>query len=177
MRDGTPAPEAVALATATPDGRPSARMVLLRGAGPDGFRFYTGYGSRKAGELAANPAAALLWHWQGLGRQIRVEGRVSMLDAAVSDEYFASRPRDSRLGAWASEQGRVLAGRAELDAALESVRDRFGDGPVPRPERWGGYLLAPEAYEFWQHGEHRLHDRFRYLPDGSGGWRIERLAP
>jgi pyridoxamine 5'-phosphate oxidase len=172
-----PAPEAVALATASPAAAPSVRMVLLRGAGPDGFRFYTGYLSRKAAELDSNPQAALLWHWQAEGRQMRVEGTVSRLPAADSDAYFASRPRESRLGTWASEQGAVLTGRDQLEQALEEARARFADGDLPRPDRWGGYLLAPLAYEFWQHGENRLHDRFRYRRDVDGDWLVERLAP
>ena len=176
-RSGTPAPEATALATATPAAAPSVRMVLLRGASPDGFRFFTGYSSRKAGELDANPQAALLWHWRELGRQVRVEGTVSRLPEADADAYFASRPRESRLGTWASEQGAVLSGRDRLDQALAEARERFAGADVPRPERWGGYLVLPVAYEFWQHGENRLHDRFRYRRDGSGDWVIERLAP
>jgi pyridoxamine 5'-phosphate oxidase len=176
-RSGTPAPEATALATATPAAAPSVRMVLLRGASPDGFRFFTGYSSRKAGELDANPQAALLWHWRKLGRQVRVEGTVSRLPEADADAYFASRPRESRLGTWASEQGAVLSGRDQLEQALAEARQRFAGADVPRPERWGGYLISPVAYEFWQHGENRLHDRFRYRRDDAGDWVIERLAP
>jgi len=176
-RSGVAAPEATALATATPAAAPSVRMVLLRGASPDGFRFFTGYSSRKAGELDANPQAALLWHWRKLGRQVRVEGTVSRLPEADADAYFASRPRESRLGTWASEQGAVLSGRDRLDQALAEARERFAGADVPRPERWGGYLVLPVAYEFWQHGENRLHDRFRYRRDGVDGWLVERLAP
>jgi pyridoxamine 5'-phosphate oxidase len=167
----------VALATASPAAAPSVRMVLLRGAGRDGFRFFTGYASRKAAELDANPQAALLWHWPAAGRQVRIEGTVSRLPVADSDAYFASRPAESRLAAWASEQGSVLSGRDQLDQALAAARERFAGGDVPRPDRWGGYLLAPLAYEFWQHGEHRLHDRFRYRRGEDGGWLVERLAP
>lgn len=176
-RSGVAAPEAMALATATPSAAPSVRMVLLRGAGPDGFRFFTGYAGRKAGELDTNPQAALLWHWPEQGRQVRVEGTVSRLSEADSDAYFASRPRESRLGTWASEQGAVLTGRDQLEQALTAARERFDGGDVPRPDRWGGYLVVPVAYEFWQHGENRLHDRFRYRRDGVGGWLVERLAP
>jgi pyridoxamine 5'-phosphate oxidase len=173
---GVEAPEAMALATADADGRPSLRMVLLRGHGPDGFRFYTGYESRKGRELEANPQAALLWHWAPLGRQVRAEGRVHVLSAPESDAYYDSRPADSRLGAWASDQSTVIASREVLDEAMAAARSRFAGGDPPRPARWGGFRLEPRAFEFWQHGPHRLHDRFRYTPDG-GGWRIERLAP
>ncbi|MGN6380043.1 MAG: pyridoxamine 5'-phosphate oxidase [Gaiellales bacterium] len=173
---GVPTPEAVALGTASAGGRPSVRMVLLRGADERGFRFYTGYESRKGAELAANPVAALCFHWQAVGRQVRVEGRVERLDPADSDAYFASRPLDSRLGAWASDQSTAIPTRAALDEAMAAAGERFADGQVPRPSRWGGFLLAPDAFEFWQHGDHRLHDRFRYTP-GAGGWVIERLAP
>ena len=167
--------EAMALATTSTTGQPSVRMVLLRGHGVDGFRFFTGYASRKAGELDTAGHAALLFYWQPLERQVRIEGRVRRLDSAQSDAYFQSRPRESRLGAWASHQGAELASRAELDEQLELVRDRFGDD-VPRPARWGGYVVEPDAYEFWQHGEARLHDRFRYTRS-AGGWSIVRLAP
>jgi pyridoxamine 5'-phosphate oxidase len=173
---GVQAPEAMALATADADGRPSLRMVLLRGHGPEGFRFFTGYESRKGRELAANPYAALLWHWAQLGRQVRVEGRVHVLSEQESDTYFNSRPADSRMGAWASDQSTVIASREVLDDAMAAARSRFSDGELPRPSRWGGYRVEPRAFEFWQHGPHRLHDRFRYTPDG-GSWRIERLAP
>lgn len=174
--NGVEAPEAMALATADADGRPSLRMVLLRGHDADGFRFFTGYDSRKGGELAANPQAALLWHWQQLGRQIRVEGGVHVLSAQESDAYFDSRPAESRLGAWASDQSTVIQSREVLDEAMAAARSRFGQGELPRPTRWGGFRVQPRAFEFWQHGAHRLHDRFRYTPEG-GGWRIERLAP
>jgi pyridoxamine 5'-phosphate oxidase len=173
--DGSPEP--VALATADAAGRPAARMVLLRGVAEGDLRFYTGYTSRKADELAANPAAALLWHWTPHGRQVRVEGRVERLPEPESDAYFASRPRESRLGAWASEQSAVLPDRATLEAAFGEAGQRFPGELVPRPGRWGGYRLRPGRWEFWQHGDHRLHDRFRYAPDGAGGWRIDRLAP
>ena len=167
---------AMALATATPDAQPSVRMVLLRGFDAEGVRFYTGYGSRKAGELDANPRAAVVFHWAELGRQVRIEGRVTRLAADHSDAYFASRPGESRLGAWASQQGAVLPSRDALERELETVRERFSDGPVPRPQRWGGYQLTPAGYEFWQHGDARLHDRFRYRRE-HGAWIIERLAP
>jgi len=173
---GVDAPEAMALATADPDGRPAVRMVLLRGHGPDGFRFFSGYDSRKGRELEANPQAALLWHWAELGRQVRAEGRVHVLSAEDSDAYYRSRPLDSRLGAWASDQSTVIGSRELLDEAMAAARSRFAGDEPPRPPRWGGFRLEPRAFEFWQHGPHRLHDRFRYTPEG-GGWRIERLAP
>lgn len=174
--NGVEAPEAMALATADADGRPSLRMVLLRGHAADGFRFFTGYDSHKGRELAANPQAALLWHWQQLGRQIRIEGSVHVLSAQESDAYFNSRPAESRLGAWASDQSTVIQSREALDEAMAAASSRFGQGELPRPTRWGGFRVQPRAFEFWQHGAHRLHDRFRYTPEG-GGWRIERLAP
>jgi pyridoxamine 5'-phosphate oxidase len=167
---------AVALATATTDAAPSVRMVLLHGFDAEGFRFYTGYASRKASELDRNPKAAMLFHWPEQGRQVRLEGVVARLTAVRSDAYFESRPAASRLGAWASNQGAVLTSRAELETALAEARDRFGAGPIPRPERWGGYELTPHRFEFWQHGAARLHDRFVYRRR-DGGWIIERLAP
>lgn len=173
---GVHEPEAVALATAAGDGRPSVRMVLLRGHGPDGFVWYTNYESRKGDELGANPVAALVAHWAPIGRQVRIEGPVSRTSPEVSDAYFASRDRASQLGAWASRQSRPLRDRAELDARLSAVTERFADGDVPRPPSWGGYVLAPTAVEFWQHGANRLHDRFRYELNG-GTWTVGRLSP
>lgn len=173
---GVRAPHAMALATATADGAPSVRMVLLKGADADGFAFFTGYGSRKGGELDANPQAALLFYWDPLGRQVRVEGSVERVSAAESDAYFATRPRGAQIAAAASRQGRVLGDRAELDAAVTELEGEHADGEVPRPEHWGGYRLRPETYEFWQHRESRLHDRLRYRRD-DGRWRVERLSP
>jgi len=166
----------IALATATPDGAPSVRMVLLKGADEDGFVFFTGYGSRKGGELDANPRAALLFHWAPLGRQVRVEGAVERVGADESDAYFATRPRGAQLAAAASRQGRVLANRAQLDEAVAELAREYEGRDVPRPEHWGGYRVLPEAYEFWQHRADRLHDRLRYSRDGDA-WRLERLAP
>ena len=170
-----PAPEAMALATATPAGRPSVRMVLLKSADERGFAFHTNYESRKGDELAANPHAALLFHWQPLGRQVRVEGRVERVPTEESEAYFGTRPRGSRLAAWASPQSRPLADRAELDRLYAEAERKFGDD-VPLPPTWGGFRLVAEAYEFWEHGNDRLHDRVRYERDGEG-WFKTRLAP
>jgi pyridoxamine 5'-phosphate oxidase len=170
------APEAMALATADAEGRPSARMVLLKSWGADGFVFYTNYGGRKSHDLDANPEAALLFYWEPLGRQVRVEGSVTRTGAAESDAYYATRDVASRVGAYASHQSRPVAGRAELDAAVQRWTAEFAGRDVPRPEWWGGWRVAPRVFEFWQQGDHRLHDRVRYEPDGSG-WRVERLQP
>lgn len=167
---------AMTLATADADGRPSARTVLLKGFGIDGFCFYSNYDSRKAHELEANPRAALSFWWDRLERQVRVEGPVKRLPAAVSDEYFGTRPRGSQLGAHVSPQSRVIGGRAELEEALQRLSERFADAPVPRPPNWGGYAVVPEVVEFWQGRENRLHDRLRYTRAGDE-WRRERLAP
>ena len=174
---GVEVPEAVALATATPDGRPSARMVLLKRADERGFAFHTNYESRKGGELAANPRAALLFHWrEPQGRQVRVEGAVERVSVEESDEYFRTRPPASRIAAWASPQSRPLADRAELERLFADAEARFRDQDVPLPPHWGGFVLVPDAYEFWQHGDDRLHDRVRYEREGDG-WRRFRLAP
>jgi pyridoxamine 5'-phosphate oxidase len=175
-REAVQQADAVVLATATPDGRPSARMVLLKRADEHGFAFHTNLESRKGAELAANPRAALLFHWQPLGRQVRVEGAVRAALVQESEEYFRTRPLESRLAAWASPQSRPLADRAELERLYAEAASRFPGDDVPLPPHWGGLRLVPEAYEFWQHGEHRLHDRVYYERHGSG-WRRQRLAP
>ena len=175
--DTLPAPEAMALATATPDAAPSVRMVLLKGADERGLVFYSHHTSRKGRELEANPQAALLFHWSPLGRQVRVEGRVEHVSADESDSYFATRPRDAQLGALASRQSDPLGSRAELEERVAEVERDLGEDPVPRPDTWGGFLLVPAAWEFWQHRASRLHDRFRYELEPSGGWRIDRLFP
>jgi pyridoxamine 5'-phosphate oxidase len=171
-----PFPEAVALATATPEGEPSVRIVLLKGVDERGFSFFSGYESRKGRELSENPRAALCFYWHGLGRQVRIEGTVERLPPDESDEYFATRPHNAQLSAAASRQSEVVPGRAELEAAVGELRSRHSDGAVPRPSDWGGFIVRPERYEFWQHREDRLHDRFRYRREGES-WVIERLAP
>jgi pyridoxamine 5'-phosphate oxidase len=173
---GEPA-ERMALATADATGAPSVRMVLLKERGERGFVFFTHYTSRKGRELEANPRAALLFHWAPLGRQVRVEGSVERLPVAESDGYFATRPRGAQLGALASRQSDPLETRAALEDRVAELEADLAGAEMARPPTWGGYLVVAEAWEFWQHRESRLHDRFRYGPDGSGGWRVERLFP
>lgn len=168
--------EAIALVTASSDARPSARMVLLRYVGDDGFGWYTNYLSRKALDLEENPHAALLWYCEPLGRQIRIEGSVRRMDATASDDYFASRPRGHQIGAHASAQSSVLESRTQLEDHLARLEEEFIGVVVPRPEHWGGYLLTPTYFEFWQHRRDRLHDRVVYESAGEG-WRRERLSP
>ncbi len=174
---GLPEPHAMTLATATPDGRPAARMVLLRGFDARGFVFYTNYASRKAAALTANSRAALVFYWPELHRQVRVEGTVARVDAAELDAYFAGRPRGSQIGAWASAQSAPIADRAALERAVAAVEQAYADQPVPRPPFWGGFRVTPECLEFWQGQPSRLHDRIRYDRSGAGGWTIQRLQP
>lgn len=168
--------EAMALATANSVGCPSVRMVLLKGHGPEGFDFYTNLDSRKGEELAANPAAALLFHWKSLRRQVRIDGRVEPLPAAEADAYFATRTRDSQLGAWASDQSRPLDSRETFEQRYEEARARFEGQDVPRPPRWGGYRLVPEQVEFWSDRPHRLHER-RLFTRAANGWDEGLLYP
>ena len=168
---------AMTLATAGDDGRPSARTVLLRGVGEDGFRFFTNRTSLKGRQLGENSRAQLLFYWRELGRQILIHGNVEQLSDEESDAYFESRPRESRIGAWASEQGSVIESREQLLAQVEEAGARFDGEDVPRPPHWGGYLVSPQAIEFWQAGEFRLHDRFVYHRNDGGLWVAERLSP
>jgi pyridoxamine 5'-phosphate oxidase len=170
-------PYAMTLATATPDGQPSARMVLLRGLDERGFAFFSNYASRKGEELDANPRAALVFYWAELDRQVRIEGPVEKTSAEESDAYFRGRPEGSRLGAWASRQSSVIAGRHVLEAEMRELQARFPDGTIPRPPHWGGYRVRPTVIEFWESRPNRLHDRLRYVRREDGGWRIERLSP
>ena len=170
-------PEAMALATADAAGNPSVRMVLLKGHGPDGFIFYTNERSNKGVELAANPSAALLFHWKSLRRQVRVEGRVERVCDSEADTYFASRSRDSQLGAWASDQSRPLDRRDTFEARFEELKRRYEGRDVPRPPHWGGYCLEPLIFEFWQDRPHRLHERRVFLAQEGGGWDEGLLYP
>ena len=174
---GMELPEAAALATATPDGAPSARMVLLKGADERGLLVFTSYLSRKSRELEANPRAALLFHWQGLGRQVRVEGPVERCSREETERYVRSRPPVSQISALASRQSEQIESRDALEALVSELAERYADEVPPVPEHWGGYRLVPAEWEFWQHREDRLHDRLRYRPASGGHWSIERLAP
>lgn len=172
-------PNAMTLATVGKDGRPSARMLLLKSAGPDGFVFYTNLESMKSRQLAENPNAALLFHWKTLNRQIRIEGRVELVSDAEADAYFASRPRASQLGAWASRQSLPMDGWAELEKRLAMYTAKFHVGAVPRPDFWSGYRLRAERYEFWKEGNFRLHKRFVFTPSDSAAneWNVQQVFP
>jgi pyridoxamine 5'-phosphate oxidase len=175
-RAGVALPEAMTVATASSDGSPSARMMLLKAFGPNGFVFYTNYESRKAAELAQNPRAALVLHWATLQRQVRVEGRVERITTAESTAYFTSRPRGSQIGAWASKQSSPLERREDLERRFHEYEGKFTGGEVPLPSFWGGFKVIPDQIEFWQGRINRLHDRLRYSRQGDG-WRVERLYP
>jgi pyridoxamine 5'-phosphate oxidase len=174
---GVRAPEAAALATASGDGAPSVRMVLVKAADADGFVFYSNYASRKGTELAANPRAALLFSWDALGRQVRIEGRVELTSAAESASYVRSRPWRSQVSALASPQSTVVASRQQLEETVADIAAHHASLELPLPEQWGGFRLTPSTFEFWQHREDRLHDRLRYTLDAAGSWLLERLAP
>jgi len=169
-------PDAMVVATSTPGGQPSARMVLLRGVDDRGFCFYTNFDSRKGEELAANPYAAIAFHWPEVLRQVRATGRVARVSDAESDAYWYARPRASRVSAWASAQSAPVATREELEARVDDVEARFADGEVPRPDEWGGFRVAPDEIEFWQHRDDRLHDRFLYTRSDDD-WQVVRLQP
>ena len=169
-------PNAMALATSTPEGSPSVRIVLLKGYDQRGFVFFTDYRSRKGSELESNPHAALAFYWGELERQVRITGSVERTSQEESEKYYRSRPLGSRLGAWVSHQSRVIPSRAPLETGLREVKERFSTDDVPLPPHWGGYRLRPVEVEFWQGREDRLHDRIRYLREGEG-WRVDRLSP
>jgi pyridoxamine 5'-phosphate oxidase len=175
-REAVRQPDAMTLATASPQGRPSARVVLLRGLDDRGITFFTNRTSRKGEELEANPYAAAVVHWWDLGRQVRIEGSVERTSDAESLDYWTTRPRGSQVAAWSSPQSHPLSGRGELEARVEETEERFAGSEVPLPPFWGGYRLLPASIEFWTHRDDRLHDRVRYVRDGEG-WRRERLAP
>ena len=177
VASGIREPNAMTLATSTPAGHPSARVVLLKGFDGRGFVFYTNYGSRKGQELEANPFAAIVFWWGDLERQVRIEGAIEQVTAAESDEYYHSRPLGARLGAWVSEQSKVIPDRRVIEARLAELQIEYAAAAPERPSFWGGYRLAPTVFEFWQGGPHRLHDRLRYAGRVGGGWEIERLSP
>ncbi len=168
---------AMTLATATADGRPAARIVLLKDYNEEGFVFFTNYDSHKGEEMKDNPYAALVFFWAALERQVRIEGTVEKVPAEESDAYFVSRPRGSRIGAWASPQSKVISSREVVEKNVTAMERQFGEGDIPRPQHWGGYRVKPVLIEFWQGRPSRLHDRILYTADDAGKWKIERLAP
>lgn len=177
QRAGYRMPNAVTLATVSPDGQPSMRMVLLKMFDEQGFVFYTNYESRKAKEIAENPKVALHFPWHDLERQVIITGTAEKVSTAESVKYFLTRPKGSQIGAWVSNQSSVISSRQALMMKFEEMKRKFEHGEVPLPSSWGGYRIAPTSFEFWQGQKSRLHDRFRYTPDGLGGWKIARLAP
>ena len=177
VASGLPEPEAMALATATPDGAPSVRFVLLKGIDERGVEFYTNYESRKGRELAVNPAAALLFYWDPLGRQVRIEGGIERTTKEESEAYIRTRPRGSQLSALSSPQSRPIESRTVLEERVAELADRYAGADLPMPEAWGGFRLTPHTFEFWQNRNDRLHDRLVYRRRPEGGWAIERLAP
>jgi len=173
-----PEPNAMVVATASEDGRPSSRVVLMRGFDPRGFVFYTNYQSRKGSDLAANPFASCVWFWQGMERQVRVEGAVERVEATESDDYWRGRPRNSKLGAWISDQSEAVESRSSLEVEMEEIKKRFPNDEIPRPPHWGGYRIIPTVIEFWQGRRSRLHDRVVYRrPSVDAPWEIVRLSP
>jgi pyridoxamine 5'-phosphate oxidase len=172
-----PEPNAMTLATSTPDGKPSARIVLLKHYDDRGFTFHTNYESRKGREIEANPFVALVFFWHALERQVRIEGRVERTSEAESDNYFQTRPVGARLGAWASKQSGVIPDRKAMEARLRELEEDYRDGNIPRPPHWGGFRVEPLAIEFWQGRANRLHDRFQYVRMSDGDWKLDRLAP
>lgn len=176
LKAGVPEPTAMTLATATLDGRPSARIVLLKEFDHTGFSFFTNYQSRKAKELGINPHAGLVFHWIEVQRQIRIDGTVTKVSPEMSDKYFATRPRASKLGAWASPQSEVVPDRVYIDRRMADLEDQYPGDDIPRPPFWGGYRLAPEVIEFWQGRPSRLHDRLRYTKQSDGTWKCDRLG-
>jgi len=169
-------PSAMTLATASLDGHPSARVVLLKGVSEEGFAFFTNYASDKGQEILRNPNVSLVFFWPELERQVRINGTATQLSAEMSDEYFASRPYDSQVGAWTSQQSSVISSRTELEERFNALVEQFAGEPIPRPETWGGFVVSPEQFEFWQGRPNRLHDRIRYRKENSS-WIIERLSP
>lgn len=174
---GTPEPNAMALATVSPSGQPSLRTVLLKLYDERGFVFFTNYSSRKAHDISANPRVAILFYWPAQGRQVKVTGTAAKISLAESVKYFATRPRGSQLGAWASPQSQIITSRALLEIKFSEMAHKFADGHIPLPSFWGGYRVVPDTIEFWQARKNRLHDRFLYSHDDADTWRIERLAP